>query len=126
MNTSVALMKKNDLKEINKLRKSEDLPPIEPGTVVCLRCDAKFESWDKRNNRVCDECKNDDDYYMDVQCHGLSRFDEEQLGLPTTITEELEWISRPLQRKTHSSRYRYFYDNEDDLLDTTLMDREDL
>ena len=115
MNTSVALMKKNDLKEINKLRKAEDLPPIEPGTVVCLRCDAKFESWDKRNNRVCDECKSDDDYGAHAEVYDL----------PEEILCRLK-ATNMHDRFLLAVDYGYNMGLEDVLLDTTLMDREDL
>ena len=29
----------------------------EPATLICRRCDNPFESWDRKLNRVCNECK---------------------------------------------------------------------
>ena len=27
------------------------------GTTTCLRCDKKFQSWDRRHNRLCRRCR---------------------------------------------------------------------
>jgi hypothetical protein len=27
------------------------------GLTTCLRCDRKFDSWDRRHNRICPSCK---------------------------------------------------------------------
>lgn len=27
------------------------------GPTTCLRCDARFESWDRRQNRLCQRCR---------------------------------------------------------------------
>ena len=27
------------------------------GPTTCLRCDAEFESWDRRQNRLCPRCR---------------------------------------------------------------------
>jgi hypothetical protein len=27
------------------------------GPTICLRCDREFESWDRRQNRLCDACR---------------------------------------------------------------------
>jgi hypothetical protein len=29
------------------------------GSTTCLRCDHEFQSWDRRQNRLCPHCKND-------------------------------------------------------------------
>jgi predicted amidophosphoribosyltransferase len=29
------------------------------GDAACLRCDREFQSWDRRQNRLCPRCKND-------------------------------------------------------------------
>ena len=115
-NTSGVAMKKSELDEINKLRRSEGLPDIEPGVVKCLRCDNEFESWDKRNNRVCNECKADDDY--GEQC--------EVYDLPEGILSRLNSTNMQ-DRFLLAIGYGYDAGTEDlMLLDTTLMDREDL
>ena len=110
-------MKKSELDEINKLRRSEGLPNIEPGIVKCLRCDNEFESWDKRNNRVCNECKADDDYGEQFEAYDVILDSVNDILTPKTITEEL--LALWNRDKTH-----FVYPEE--LLDTTLMDREDL
>lgn len=114
-------MKNEDIDEINALRLENDLPPIEPATVKCLRCDQPFESWDKRNNRICDECKNDDSYGN--QC--------ETYKLPQRMLKRLPNSKAWLDRRVSYLDVHYgdgYYDDpiEESLLDTTLMDREDL
>jgi hypothetical protein len=35
-------------------------PPKRPsyaGPTTCLRCDERFESWDRRQNRLCPRCR---------------------------------------------------------------------
>lgn len=108
--------KKNELLAINALRKEEGLPPIEPGTVTCLRCDTDFESWDKRNNRICDACKKDDDY-ADMASYMIAVDSIDDMFRPETMTDELQSI-------LSYSATRVIYPVE--MLDTTLMDREDL
>jgi predicted amidophosphoribosyltransferase len=27
------------------------------GSTICLRCDQKFRSWDRRHNRLCPRCR---------------------------------------------------------------------
>ena len=110
-------MSNSELDEINRLRVSEGLPPIEPATVRCLRCDAEFESWDKRNNRVCNECKSDDEF--NSQC--------EVYNLPERFIKQLPRSKAWLDR--HIAYFDTHYGDgyvADELLDTTLMDREDL
>jgi predicted amidophosphoribosyltransferase len=40
-------------------RLREPLPTPSPyaGPTRCLRCDAAFESWDRRHNRICPRCR---------------------------------------------------------------------
>ncbi len=112
-------MKKSDLAAINKLRKEEGLPPIEPGMVKCLRCDAMFESWDKRNNRVCDECKNSDDYGEHAEAYPIPKEILTRLKTRDKYDKfllEIEYGNRILSWDTSF---------DDLLVDTTLMDRED-
>ena len=110
-------MKQSELDEINCLRRSEGLPPIEPAIVSCLRCDTKFESWDKRNNRICSECKNSDEYGEQFETYDVVLDSVNDMITPRTITDDL--LALWNRNKTH-----FVY--PDDLLDTTLMDREDL
>ncbi len=30
--------------------------------IPCRRCEQKFQSWDYRKNRICEKCKNTDDW----------------------------------------------------------------
>jgi hypothetical protein len=32
-------------------------PTSYAGLIPCLRCDKPFESWDRRQNRLCDACR---------------------------------------------------------------------
>ena len=115
-------MKKSELDKINKLRRSEGLPNIEPGIVKCLRCDNEFESWDKRNNRVCDECKADDEYGEHAETYNLPQ------RLLKRLPKSKAWLDRRVAFL--DAHYGEGYDDdlycEESLLDTTLMDREDL
>jgi hypothetical protein len=42
-------------------RRGRSLKPPRPnmysGPTTCLRCDAVFESWDRRHNRICESCR---------------------------------------------------------------------
>ena len=113
MRTSGVAMKKSDLNEINRLRRTEGLLPVEPATVVCLRCDNKFESWDKRNNRICDACKEEDDYGEHAEAYDLP--EDVLVRLKATNMHDRFLLA-----------IEYGYDvGLDALLDTTLMDKED-
>lgn len=113
-------MSNSELDEINRLRVSEGLPPIEPATVRCLRCDAEFESWDKRNNRVCNECKSDDEF--NSQCETYDLPEEYLCRLKSTniydrllLSIEYGFNHGPTRRE-----------NPDTIsIDTTLMDKDD-
>lgn len=120
--TLVIQMKTREHDEINKVRRFEGLQPIEPAVVKCLRCDTEFDSWDKRNNRICDICKSDEDYNSECEAYNLSpRFLKR---LPRSKT----WLDRRVSFL--DAHYGDGYDEdsiiEESLLDTTLMDREDL
>lgn len=115
-------MKQREFDAINRLRTSEGLPPIQPGTVTCLRCDEQFESWDKRNNRICEACKCDDEYNHDCEVYTLSpRF-------LNRLPRSRAWLDRRVAYL--DAHYGNGYDEdsiiEESLLDTTLMDMEDL
>lgn len=114
-------MKQNELDEINRLRKAEGLAPIEPATVKCLRCDEEFESWDKRNNRICDTCKSDDEYNSEGETYSLPQ--RMLKRLPRSRT----WLDRRVSFLDAHYGDGYNEDEyiEESLLDTTLMDREE-
>jgi hypothetical protein len=38
-------------------RKTSKSPTAYAGLTTCLRCDAAFISWDKRQNRLCQSCR---------------------------------------------------------------------
>jgi hypothetical protein len=38
-------------------RRQKILGTIYAGLTTCLRCDLVFESWDRRQNRLCDACR---------------------------------------------------------------------
>ena len=38
-------------------RRQKSLPTVYAGLTTCLRCDVIFESWDRRQNRLCDACR---------------------------------------------------------------------
>jgi hypothetical protein len=38
-------------------REKPPKPTRYAGLVTCLRCDTVFESWDRRQNRLCDACR---------------------------------------------------------------------
>jgi hypothetical protein len=37
-------------------RRTPPTPSPYAGSTTCLRCDARFESWDRRQNRLCEPC----------------------------------------------------------------------
>jgi hypothetical protein len=37
-------------------RQKSPKPTAYAGPTTCLRCDARFESWDRRQNRLCPSC----------------------------------------------------------------------
>jgi hypothetical protein len=39
------------------LRKPRAAPNAYAGPTACLRCDDTFESWDRRQNRLCPKCR---------------------------------------------------------------------
>lgn len=119
MNTSGVAMKKTELDEINRLRRLEGLLPVEPATVVCLRCDNKFESWDKRNNRICDECKSDDEYNSEGEVYNLPQ------RLLKRLPRSRQWLDRRVSYLDAHYGDGYDASIEESLLDTTLMDKED-
>jgi hypothetical protein len=43
----------------NSPRRRGPAPKHNPyaGPTTCLRCDARFQSWDRRQNRVCPNCR---------------------------------------------------------------------
>ena len=49
------------IKQINQVRKSTGQKPYKVKELNCLKCDAKFTSWDKTNNRICPYCKSKKD-----------------------------------------------------------------
>lgn len=49
---------------VDDVRKREGLQPLEPGKVRCLRCGKSFNSWDKKRNRVCSQCKESEEYQV--------------------------------------------------------------
>jgi hypothetical protein len=40
-----------------RLREPPPKPSPYAGSTSCLRCDAAFESWDRRHNRICPGCR---------------------------------------------------------------------
>jgi hypothetical protein len=38
-------------------RKKPKFPTSYAAVVTCLRCDRRFYSWDRRQNRLCDGCR---------------------------------------------------------------------
>jgi hypothetical protein len=38
-------------------RRQKRTPTVYAGPTTCLRCDDLFESWDRRQNRLCDACR---------------------------------------------------------------------
>jgi hypothetical protein len=38
-------------------RRQKPSPTSYAGLTTCLRCDQVFESWDRRQNRLCDACR---------------------------------------------------------------------
>jgi hypothetical protein len=38
-------------------RRQKPQPTPYAGLTSCLRCDTVFESWDRRQNRLCDTCR---------------------------------------------------------------------
>jgi hypothetical protein len=38
-------------------RRRKPLGTVYAGLTTCLRCDQVFESWDRRQNRLCDPCR---------------------------------------------------------------------
>jgi hypothetical protein len=38
-------------------RQKPPTPTSYAGPTTCLRCDARFESWDRRQNRLCEGCR---------------------------------------------------------------------
>jgi hypothetical protein len=38
-------------------RRQKPPPTSYAGRTTCLRCDKVFESWDRRQNRLCDACR---------------------------------------------------------------------
>jgi len=38
-------------------RRQKLTPTSYAGLTTCLRCDHVFESWDRRQNRICDPCR---------------------------------------------------------------------
>jgi hypothetical protein len=38
-------------------RKPRVAPNAYAGSTTCLRCDDTFESWDRRQNRLCSRCR---------------------------------------------------------------------
>jgi hypothetical protein len=38
-------------------RQKSPKPTAYAGPTTCLRCDATFESWDRRQNRLCERCR---------------------------------------------------------------------
>lgn len=121
MRTLVVLMKPHELEEINRLRRREGLPIIEPGIMKCLRCDGEFESWDKRNNRICEACKSDDEYNSECEVYDLPEDVLYRLKASNFYDRMLLGIEYGFDRGIHPNR-----NIEEQLLDTTLMDREDL
>ncbi len=47
----------NEEKDIARLRKKMGLPPIKKGVKKCLKCDIEFYSRDFANERICENCK---------------------------------------------------------------------
>lgn len=119
MNILGVAMKQNDLDKINKLRKFYGLQPIEPCVVKCLRCDSEFKSWDKRNNRICDECKADEEYNSEAEVYSLPQRMIKRLPRSRT------WLDRRVSFL--DAHYGDGYDDhyDESLLDTTLMDKEE-
>jgi predicted amidophosphoribosyltransferase len=40
-----------------RLREPSPKPSSYAGPTICLRCDRAFESWDRRQNRLCPSCR---------------------------------------------------------------------
>jgi hypothetical protein len=38
-------------------RRPNRTPSLYAGRTTCLRCDDVFESWDRRQNRLCEHCR---------------------------------------------------------------------
>ena len=47
----------HDKISIKRLRSALGLPERKAGFISCLRCDQRFNSEDKKVNRICDLCK---------------------------------------------------------------------
>lgn len=54
----------DEVTSIREVRAECGLPPLEEeaGRVICLRCRQEFDSPDRIKNRVCDLCKNTEDW----------------------------------------------------------------
>lgn len=48
--------KDTELREINRSRRLNGMPPLIAGPRQCLKCDVVFDSKDVRNNRMCSSC----------------------------------------------------------------------
>lgn len=51
-----------DTKSIVKLRNALEMYPLKEGLRKCLKCDGYFKSSDIKGNRICETCKDKEDY----------------------------------------------------------------
>ena len=49
--------------------RTKPLPQVQyqPAALACLRCSRTFKSWDKKQNRVCERCKESPEY-QEIAC----------------------------------------------------------
>ena len=99
-------MTKRELNEINSLRETYHMRPIIPAKRKCLRCDEVFDSRGI-HNRICPLCKANPDYgpWMDAY------------SLPPVIMAKIAW---------QLDKYEAWGFLTSDLLDTTLLDKEEI
>lgn len=83
------------MKDVEKLRKLMDLPPLFPGYTTCLMCDKEFYSWCKRKNRRCPSCE--------------KKLMQEPIEIEEVYWEELDTISIELE----PDYYDYIVDRVD-------------
>jgi hypothetical protein len=65
-------------------RQKPPKPTSYAGPTTCLRCDALFNSWDRRQNRLCPQCQNaikahpsgEPVYFIATSKHRLHRADD--------------------------------------------------
>ena len=54
---NLILRNEYELMLVNYIRQRCGLPKLNPAIVRCLKCDKEFKSWDKKQNRICRDCR---------------------------------------------------------------------